>query len=664
MNNTGWSPPFTFKLINNFLEDKYYTFLYNIIKKKDFCEATQGVNGKKIIQRQHKIRLDYTLTNQECAFLDKPLITKADCNCNLRERWRLLYYNGDDKSFRDRHTDWTAHSCHRRMSIVIGLSEVQEYEGGELVFNDLDIKIKLPKGSAVIFDAKLFHEVLPVTNGKRYVLQAFLFDDSGYAIKSVKNGIECFKLLDTNNTNETIHSRQQSINPINSQFEFIENKNAHHSKIKNISDNYIGTFNYLTDLEKYINDNNDNNNIYCFTWHKPSHLNSKWAGRAYKWTITEATNNNRLYISTWPPEKNVISGILKETTPILPDINHLECDNAEKTLTVLSTNGGPGNQIVGIKEGLIISNILQRKFLFPPIIQHYVLNRKYRSSVREEDSLKYWNFDDIFNYNNTKIENLNDKVSCLEYNNIYCLNSKDTTKNLRIENILNLCDKNYICLTTKRFKVKSDYSELKNKNDTHLILKNLFNNTSISECFWNGCDTCKLNDNFYILYKNICSKFDFSEKIKLYGNNYIKTNFNNEEFISLHLRYADYGNINIKDINKLYDETDINLVITKIKNEHNIKHVFVATNNKPVLLSSDLKYCKLLEENELYNECESFIEQYISTQSKIFIYTGGIHAKPDHTHLRSTWSSFVIDYRTHLLDKNPETNIYLTRYFS
>lgn len=670
MNDT-WISPFTFKLVNNFLEESYLKFLYDIIQNKKFYESTQGINGKNVIQKEHKIRLDYTLTNAECAFIDKPLITKADCNCNLRERWRLLYYKGEDKSFRSRHTDWTTHACHRRMSIIIGLSDIHDYDGGELVLNDLNIKLKIPNRAAFIFDSKLIHEVLPVTSGNRYILQAFLFDDSGYALKTVKNNITYFQLLgcdiDSKPMNsDNQHTENKNINytrainnkiiesTLNTRYQLIENKNAHHSRIKNIDYNYIGTFNQLNDLEKYI----ENNNIYCFTWHKPNHLKSKWAGRAYKWSMEEAITNNRFYIALWISESNVISGILKES-PILHNTNLTNCDNSEKTITVLSTNGGPGNQIIGIKECLIMSNILERKLLFPPIIQHYVLNRKYRNST-ESGALKYWNFDDIFNYKDTNIVNLKDYLSCLEYNIIYCLNKVDLTQKLRIEHVLELDNKNYIYLNKKKFNNNSDYDELIHKNDTNLILKNLYNNTSISKCFWNGCDTCKLNDNFYVLYKNICSKFDFSSRIKSYGDIYIKNNFKNADFICLHLRYPDCGNVNIKDINKLYDETDINTLISKYKNEHSIKHVFVATNNKQLLLTSSLNHCNLLEENELYDECESFIEQYIATQSKIFIYTGGIHAKPNHTHLRSTWSSFVVDYRNYLLNKDPTTNVYLT----
>ena len=72
----------------------------------------------------------------------------------------------------------------------------------------------------------------------------------------------------------------------------------------------------------------------------------------------------------------------------------------------------------------------------------------------------------------------------------------------------------------------------------------------------------------------------------------------------------------------------------------------------------------MLIKNEKYNELESFIEQYICSNSKIFIYNGGIQAKSEHKHLRSTWASFVIDYRIFLLNKNKSTNIYLSKYFN
>ena len=43
------------------------------------------------------------------------------------------------------------------MSIIIGLSNPNEYEGGELVFPNNNLKYKIGKGCAVIFDGKFLY---------------------------------------------------------------------------------------------------------------------------------------------------------------------------------------------------------------------------------------------------------------------------------------------------------------------------------------------------------------------------------------------------------------------------------------------------------------------------------------------------------------------------
>lgn len=680
-----WVSPFTIKIIENFLDERYYSFIKNIIETRNFIPATQGVGGRNIVQKEHKIRLDYTLNNQECATIDNHFLKKADCNCNLRERWRLLYYNGDteEKGFRDAHTDWTTYSCHRRMSIIIGYSDPSEYEGGELYFRDKDIKYKIEKGAALVFDAKLVHEVLPVTKGKRYVLQAFLFDDSGYDLKREKNGKQHFSLLGNDLPPQ---SALPETKESNNDFLIYENKNAVHSRINSVNDCYIGNYKYMSDLRSFLEKNPE---IHCFTWHKPDHLNKKWAGRAYGWNKRQVLEKKRLSNYTWPIEMKVISGVkneIKQTNSDKATILETKEDSVEsvnclnvpvknsvnddnKYLTIVGTDGGPGNQIVGIKEAILISEVLNRNLIVPPILQHYVLNRLYRGT--SEINPKYWNFNKIFTYKNDEnyFKNLMENKELLKKEEtVYYLRRQDIDKPLRMERILELKPTNKFMLHQRSFRNYNDFDELKAKSENTIILTDLYNNTAISNCFWNGCDTCELNPIFLDAYKEICKNLDFSDWIKEFGDNYIKEKFGDKDFIALHLRYPDYiyGNTDIKSINKLYNETDINNLVIEICNEKQIdrENVFIATSNKAKVKSSDLKDYHILYNDKNYDECESFIEQYIATKCKYFIYTGGIHAKPDHTHLRSTWSSFVIDYRNFKLGIDDETNIYLTKKFN
>lgn len=56
--------------------------------------------------------------------------------------------------------------------VVIYLNE--NFEGGELNYPDLNLKIQPRKGSLVIHKAEYFHEVLPVLNGNRYCITTFI----------------------------------------------------------------------------------------------------------------------------------------------------------------------------------------------------------------------------------------------------------------------------------------------------------------------------------------------------------------------------------------------------------------------------------------------------------------------------------------------------------
>ncbi len=655
-----WIPPFSVKIINNFLNEDQYNYIMSLVKKSKFKESCQGVNGVQMVQKDHKIRMDYTLNNEECSVIDKPLIEKADCKCNLRERWRLLYYNGKNNSFRGKHTDWTSHSCHRRMSIVIGLSDPDEYDGGELIFNNFyGIKLKVNKGDAVIFDAKLIHEVLPVTGGNRYVIQAFLFDDSGFSLRPVFLNKNNFILLENRKT--TNENKERKLNDNIKDFKLFNNKNAHYGKIRNIEENYIGKFNYLYDLKKYIETEYLNKNIYCFTWHKPEHVKKQWAGRAYIWTKTIASENKRILPSSWINENNIISGIRYK----IENENKTENEN-KKYLTIISTDGGPGNQIVGIKEGLIMSKILNKEFIFPPIIQHYVLNRKYRGDTENKNALKYWNFNEIFNYKNSEsLDLIKNKDKFNNLKNIYYLKNQDLTSKKRIESIINIESNNKILLNKRNFKKIGDYEELKLKENENIVINNLYNNTAISECYWNGCDKCEMNKEFINIYEEICKNLDFTNKIKLDSDNYIKEIFNNKEYISLHLRYPDYinNNTDLNEINKLYNEDKIYEKLLELCNNNNISknNIFIATNNQNKLLNSKLKDFKILLSKKEYDEKESFIEQMICMKSKYFIYTGGDNAKSSHIHLRSTWASFVNDYRKYKLNINEKYNIYFNK---
>jgi hypothetical protein len=65
--------------------------------------------------------------------------------------------------------------------IILYLND--DFEGGELYYKDLDLKIKPKKNSMVIHKSNIFHQVLKVKKGTRYSMTSFIIgDESTYCI--------------------------------------------------------------------------------------------------------------------------------------------------------------------------------------------------------------------------------------------------------------------------------------------------------------------------------------------------------------------------------------------------------------------------------------------------------------------------------------------------
>ena len=98
-------------------------------------------------------------------------ITKA-------ETYRIGCYEGERSGDLQGHRDNTAPLvAHRRFAVSVNLN-TEEFEGGELRFPEFgDQRYRPPTGAAIAFSCSLYHEALEVTQGRRYVLMAFLFGD-------------------------------------------------------------------------------------------------------------------------------------------------------------------------------------------------------------------------------------------------------------------------------------------------------------------------------------------------------------------------------------------------------------------------------------------------------------------------------------------------------
>jgi|TARA_Y100001938_G_scaffold150683_1_gene242794 PKHD-type hydroxylase len=118
--------------------------------------------------------------NGETSWIYEKLVTMVkDANNELwnfeltgfLEDLQYTTYNGKGKKKGDHygaHLDFDG-NCTRKISIVVQLTEPEEYEGGELEIYTWDRPFVADKtiGSCVLFPSFLLHKVTPVTKGKR-----------------------------------------------------------------------------------------------------------------------------------------------------------------------------------------------------------------------------------------------------------------------------------------------------------------------------------------------------------------------------------------------------------------------------------------------------------------------------------------------------------------
>ena len=110
-----------------------------------------------------------------------PEVQKAFCYRPTRfERLKLVCYRAEENGRFAAHRDNTApQTAHRRFALTLDLNR-GEYSGGELVFPEYgDTRYAPTSGGAVVFSGSHAHAVCPVSQGERYALISFMYDDIG-----------------------------------------------------------------------------------------------------------------------------------------------------------------------------------------------------------------------------------------------------------------------------------------------------------------------------------------------------------------------------------------------------------------------------------------------------------------------------------------------------
>ena len=770
---------------------KDYTLVKQLFSNEDISLVLDKASNKiesysKVgnrVGKEKKIRKDVFFSQSESKELDNIYFYKiqkiVEENFNLtlkyRETYKIGTYYGDEKGFYIPHTDTQGNMDHRKISIVICLSKIDDYEGGIFKFTNLKKDFKFDKGDAIIFNSNILHGVEPVTSGKRQVLVSFLWDEEGEQIRQRNNSSNNLKYLpnfikdNKNNIHnfETFNEYHPKIISFSLwgdteiyNYGMVENAlvakekmpefkiyvyynntilpkildilkkldNVVLIRVNNTEKSAINTFwrfkpcfysnsiVNIRDCDSLINErdifviNNFINSKFDISSVKdhPAHL--KYAFIAGGWGCKngilkkytdyfnnyginklnirgidqdfliqiyyENINNIELYIPkkfinnhfyekkiTYIEVKSPHIGSYNYYTPrtcMLLNENNKKLNNlkryysfgtkesyvnAFKLITLIPSDSGPGNQIIGIKECLILSKLLDRICIIPPIREHYL-----------KSNTIFYNFNNIFtlNLSNIIVDNEHSNIlNQIDNKKRFCIHGSYINKKLRHENLIDSKSNNEIMLKFTSIKNYKDLSELENINDNLIIIKHLFNNVYINESGVNGDFYSNLNNNFIDIYSQICSNWDYSDYIKTLGNEYIRETFDNLDYISIHIRLPDIMNKTIDEYtNNEYSNNKIVEIISNLKTEKD-KPIFIASNNIGYLK----KIGVVANFINITNKFISFIEQYICGMSEIFYYLNLENTRFNSSNNRSTWTSFVIDYRIFLRKQNYNFNL-------
>ncbi len=98
------------------------------------------------------------------------------------ERYLVSCYDADDGAVFHAHRDSTTHAtAHRKFACSLNLND--DFVGGDLRFPEFGPSTyRPPAGGAVVFSCTLMHEARPVTQGRRYALLPFFYDEAGAAV--------------------------------------------------------------------------------------------------------------------------------------------------------------------------------------------------------------------------------------------------------------------------------------------------------------------------------------------------------------------------------------------------------------------------------------------------------------------------------------------------
>ena len=96
--------------------------------------------------------------------------------CGFGDTLQYTQYFGENEGHYSWHADIGPGVSHRKLSVIVQLSDEEDYEGGDvdIKVGSRDITLPKEKGGVIVFPSFLLHRVLPITKGNRKSLVAWV----------------------------------------------------------------------------------------------------------------------------------------------------------------------------------------------------------------------------------------------------------------------------------------------------------------------------------------------------------------------------------------------------------------------------------------------------------------------------------------------------------
>ena len=164
------------------IPDEMCDCIVNSIDDTLYKKGTTGNNNKLLARNVNIQFINNTWINALlCGYIRYANSLNFHYNLSDDDKELAQISKYSDGEFYGEHRDFGTNdnSITRKLSLTVQLSDEDSYEGGDLIFHNGSIKDKAPrgKGSVIVFDSRLFHEITPVIKGTRYSLVKWYHGD-------------------------------------------------------------------------------------------------------------------------------------------------------------------------------------------------------------------------------------------------------------------------------------------------------------------------------------------------------------------------------------------------------------------------------------------------------------------------------------------------------